>query len=237
LLLRFESNGSHRHRRVTLPDTAALRSSPLQGRPPGVIENSASAAARKPLRAALRAQRQALSTAQRAHAAKLVARHVGRLLHLRPGARVALYAAVRGELPTDELIALARRRGWTIYLPRIDHRRRGRKMQFVQLGARHRTNRLGIEEPQGARTISPRRLDIVFLPLVGFDARGVRLGAGGGYYDRAFAFRRWRSFWHTPRLVGVAYAFQQVERITPAAHDVLLDAVVTEKGMLRCATG
>ena len=78
---------------------------------------------------------------------------------------------------------------------------------------------------------------MVFVPLLGFDSQGVRLGAGGGYYDRAFAFRRWRSAWHAPRLIGIAYAFQQLERITPAAHDVLLDAVVTDKGMLQCATG
>src|SRR5207253_1457477 len=81
-----------------------------------------------------------------------------------------------------------------------------------------------------------RRLDVVFLPLVGFDAQGVRLGTGGGYYDRAFAFRRGRSAWHVPRLVGLAYAFQQVERIAPAAHDVLLDAVVTDEGIIRCST-
>jgi len=216
LLLRFESNGSHRHRRVTLPDLAS---------------------ARKPLRAALRARRRALTPAQREHAARLVARHIGGFLQLRPGSRVAVYAALPEELPTDELISLARRRGWTIYLPRIDHRRHGRRMQFVQLGSRHRTNRLGIEEPLGQRTISARCLDLVFLPLVGFDMRGVRLGAGGGYYDRAFAFRRWRRFWHAPQLIGIAYSFQQLDRITPAAHDVRLDAVVTEKGMLRCATG
>ena len=110
-------------------------------------------------------------------------------------------------------------------------------MQFVQLGSNKRTNRLGIDEPQGLRTLAPRRLDIVFLPLVGFDAHGVRLGAGGGYYDRAFAFRRWRRAWHAPRLIGIAYSFQQVDTLMAAAHDVLLDAVVTEKGMLRCATG
>jgi 5-formyltetrahydrofolate cyclo-ligase len=221
LLLRFESNGSHRHRRVTLPDSAI-------------------AAARKPLRAALRSLRRALSPTERARASKLVARNVGRILHLRRGSRVALYASLPEELDTGELISLARRRGWTIYLPRIDHRRRGRRMQFVQMGSderAQRTNRLGIDEPRGLRTIAPRRLDIVFLPLVGFDARGVRLGAGGGYYDRAFAFRRWRSAWHAPRLIGVAYSFQQVDTLIPAAHDVLLDAVVTEKGMLRCATG
>jgi 5-formyltetrahydrofolate cyclo-ligase len=189
------------------------------------------------LRAALRARRKALSAAQRAHAAKLVARHLGQLLHLRRGARIALYASLPDELDTSELISLARRRRWKVYLPRIDHRRRGRTMQFVELGPHQRTNRLGILEPQGSRTISPRRLDVVFLPLVGFDARGVRLGAGGGYYDRAFAFRRWRTAWHAPRLIGIAYSFQQLETITHAAHDVLLDAVVTERGMLRCVTG
>ena len=78
---------------------------------------------------------------------------------------------------------------------------------------------------------------MVFLPLVGFDRRGVRLGTGGGYYDRAFAFRRWRSAWYAPRLVGPAYGFQQLEHITAAAHDVLMDAVVTEEGIIRCATG
>ena len=65
----------------------------------------------------------------------------------------------------------------------------------------------------------------MFLPLVGFDRSGVRLGTGGGYYDRAFAFRRWRQAWHAPRLVGLAYAFQEVEHIAPAAHDVRMDAV------------
>ena len=110
-------------------------------------------------------------------------------------------------------------------------------MRFVRMHGRGRTNRLGIMEPEGGRSIGARWLDVVFVPLVGFDARGVRLGAGGGYYDRAFEFRRWRTTWHTPRLIGLAYAFQQLEAIIPAAHDVLLDAVVTEKGVVRCTTG
>jgi len=110
-------------------------------------------------------------------------------------------------------------------------------MQFVLMSESHRRNRLGILEPIGGRTLSPRHFDIVFLPILGFDAQGVRLGTGGGYYDRAFAFRRWRTAWHAPRLIGVAYAFQQVESIGAAPHDVLLDAVVTERGIIQCATG
>ena len=98
-------------------------------------------------------------------------------------------------------------------------------------------NRLGIEEPAGTATLGARWLDVVFVPLLAFDARGVRLGAGGGFYDRAFAFRQLRTAWHAPRLVGLAYAFQQLEHIAYAAHDVLMDAVVTEEGLIRCATG
>jgi 5-formyltetrahydrofolate cyclo-ligase len=75
------------------------------------------------------------------------------------------------------------------------------------------------------------------LPLVGFDAHGMRLGMGAGFYDRAFAYRRWRRAWRGPRLIGVAYAFQQVPRILAAQHDVHLDAVVTDKGVLKCVTG
>ena len=77
----------------------------------------------------------------------------------------------------------------------------------------------------------------VFLPLVGFDRSGMRLGAGGGFYDRAFSFRQLRSVWHAPRLIGLAYAFQEVAGIGAAAHDVLMDAVVTEEGFTRCTTG
>jgi 5-formyltetrahydrofolate cyclo-ligase len=195
---------------------------------------------RRSLRASLRAKRRAVSPAERKSSAMLVAHNVDCWLHLRPAWRIALYSALPHELDTAPLIQLARDRGCHIYLPRIDRHSLGRKMQFVTMSegdCSQRKNRLGISEPRGWQTIGARWLDVVFLPLVGFDSRGVRLGMGGGFYDRAFAFRRWRAAWHTPRLIGLAYSFQQLEEIIPAAHDVLLDAVVTEKGVLRCTTG
>jgi 5-formyltetrahydrofolate cyclo-ligase len=218
LLLWFESNGPHRHRRVALPDSTAH-------------------AARRSLRAALAARRRAVEPAARTLAAERAARHADRALQLRSGWRVALYAALPAELDAAPLIELAQSRGCQIYLPCIDRRRASRRMRFVELRGPLRRNRLGIGEPAFGATIGARWLDLVFLPLVGFDARGVRLGAGGGYYDRAFAFRRWRRVWHAPRLVGFGYAFQQVESIAAAAHDVLMDAVVTDEGIIRCSTG
>jgi 5-formyltetrahydrofolate cyclo-ligase len=190
--------------------------------------------ARRSLRASLRARRQALSTAERARAARQVARHADAALHLRSGQRIGIYAATAEELDTSCLIALAQRRGCLVYLPRIDRRRRVRTMRFVRLSDRLRINRFGIAEPEGPQLASARLLDVVFLPMVGFDRHGVRVGMGGGYYDRVFGFRRLRTVWHVPLLVGIGYASQEVERIAPAAHDVPLDLVITERGVIRC---
>jgi 5-formyltetrahydrofolate cyclo-ligase len=166
-----------------------------------------------------------------------VARNVERALPLKSGTRIALYAALPAELDTTALIELAQQRGCRIYLPRIDRPRSARRMRFLEMSGALRQNRLGIDEPDNAKSLGARWLDLVFLPLVGFDRTGVRLGTGGGFYDRAFAFRRWRQAWHAPWLVGLAYAFQQVEHIAAAAHDVRMDAVITEEGFIRCSTG
>ena len=192
---------------------------------------------RQALRKVLRAKRRSVSECERSHSAQLVARNADRHLHLREGWRIAVYASLPSELDTQPLIDLAHSRGCEIYVPRIDPHALARKMRFVELTGRQRPNRLGIAEPEGSRMIGARWLDVVFLPLVGFDACGVRLGMGGGFYDRAFAFRRWRTAWHAPRLIGLAYAFQQVESLTAAAHDVRLDAVVTEERIVKCAIG
>jgi 5-formyltetrahydrofolate cyclo-ligase len=202
-----------------------------------VTPSDSTAAARVRLRAELRARRRALSAGERLRAAHLVARNIDRKLGLRAGDRVALYCSLREELDSTPLFTLARRRGWRIFLPRIERTRLSRKMRFVASGGEERINRLGIREPHGTAILGARWLDAVFVPLVGFDAHGMRLGMGAGFYDRAFAYRRWRRAWHKPRLIGVAYAFQQVERIAPAAHDVRLDAIVTDQGVFRCSTG
>jgi 5-formyltetrahydrofolate cyclo-ligase len=199
--------------------------------------SDSSPSARKILRASLRAKRRAATPEFRAKAGRQVARNVDRVFRLRPGLKVAIYASFPEELDSTPLIRLARKRGCRIFLPRIDTRTISMKFVEALAGARETTNHLGIVEPHGTRSIPARWLDLVLLPLVGFDAHGMRLGMGGGYYDRTFAFRNRHTAWRGPRLVGVAYSFQQVPTIAAAAHDVRLDAVVTEAGVIRCRTG
>ena len=108
-------------------------------------------------------------------------------------------------------------------------------MEFVRYCARHplRPNRYGIPEPERGASprIAVRRLDLVLVPLVAFDARGRRLGSGAGFYDRCLQHLRAGRRWRRPKLIGVGYEFQRVAALAPATWDVPLDALLTEKGL------
>ena len=188
------------------------------------------AAERKAVRRELRARRRAIPLEIRAAAERRIALNVQRRFALRPGQRIALYAPLPEELDVSPLIELIARHRGRIYLPRLIDRRKHR-MRFVAARGPMTRNRLGILEPSGVEWIAARRLDLVFLPLVGFDSAGMRLGMGAGYYDRAFSFLRFRGIWRRPKLIGLAFAAQRVPSLHRAPHDVLLDAVVTEEGV------
>jgi 5-formyltetrahydrofolate cyclo-ligase len=192
--------------------------------------------ARRALRRELRAKRRAIPPAVRAAAAERVALLAGRHFPLHPGQRIGLYSPLRDELDIEPLARLITRHGGRIYVPRLTDRRRFR-MRFLEAIGPMRPNHLGILEPAGDRWVSARSLDLVFVPLVGFDASGMRLGMGAGYYDRAFAYLRLSRQWRRPKLIGVAFALQRVPSLTRAAHDVALDAVITEEGVITCRTG
>ena len=92
-----------------------------------------------------------------------------------------------------------------------------------------RINRFRLPEPDVTddEMLDPSDLDLVLAPLVVFDAECNRIGMGGGFYDRSFAFRKLESS-VTPRLIGVAHELQRVERLLPEAWDVRLDRIVTD---------
>lgn len=186
----------------------------------------------------LRALRRDLPKDERRRAHVAIRRELERLQIWRPGRRVALFLGMPDEVDLRPSLATAWTRGVRLYVPLILNLRRG-AMTFVPLDrdARLRPNRFGIEEPAVAasRRVQALGLDTILVPLVGFDAACHRLGMGAGFYDRALR-RRGRSpesaFRH-PRLIGIAYDVQRVERIEPAPWDVALDMVVTERGVYR----
>jgi 5-formyltetrahydrofolate cyclo-ligase len=192
---------------------------------------SADADARRGIRRRLRARRAELTPAQRAAAARAITAHIAGTRWLRGSRAIGLYVSIGTEVPTEPLRALAGKRQCKVYLPCIvDYRQR--RMVFARdAGTLPAINRLGIPEPNALRTIPVRALSVVLMPVLGFDHHGTRLGTGGGYYDRMFAYRRHRQSWHRPLLIGIAYQCQQLPLIERGGHDVPLDALVTEDGV------
>lgn len=204
--------------------------------PPSLIARHAiTSPDRQRLRHTMRQRRVAVpADAQRIVAAR-IARYLRRYV-LRKGMRIAIYAAFDGEIDLAPTVAVAHRLQCQLFAPRITEART-RAMEFMPLSPRkvQRRSRLGMLEPQNKlhQRINPRYLNLILIPVVAFDAYGWRLGFGGGYYDRKLTFKR-RGSYRQPLLIGVGYEFQRVAPTTPAAWDVLLDAVVTETGWHRC---
>ncbi|OOG24799.1 5-formyltetrahydrofolate cyclo-ligase [Thioalkalivibrio denitrificans] len=191
---------------------------------------------RDELRRRLRSERAALSADEQARRSAEIARHVIRSALFNRATHVAVYIPCRGEVDPLPVAAAARARGKRLYLPVLDPAHPHR-LWFLPWHARERLqpNRYGIPEPVAprGRRVSPRHLDLVLAPLVGFDRHGNRLGMGGGYYDTTFAFLAQRRHWQKPRLLGMAYAFQEVDDLTPEPWDVPLTAIATESGIFR----
>lgn len=190
---------------------------------------------RKLLRARLRTRRKALTASERIAAAEGVAATLAQLPDYMVDQRIAGYWAIDGELPLHVVVGHLSQRGQEYCLPRISG---PRELSFVpwRAGAELESNRYGIPEPVCTEQdlLAPQAMDIVLLPLLGFDRRGYRIGYGGGYYDASFSFLRERSEADRPLLVGIGYAAQQLDAIATEEWDVKLDYIATEKELIDC---
>jgi 5-formyltetrahydrofolate cyclo-ligase len=186
---------------------------------------------RQALRKQLRALRAAIAVPERVAASSAVADHLLQLPALRVARHVAGYWAIGGELPLHAVVG--RLPPTSRYcLPVLQD---AGKLAFTpwRTGEAVVANRFGIPEPE-AKTpaLEPCELDVVLLPLVGFTRDGHRLGTGGGWYDRSFAFRH--AMPAPPMLVGIGFACQQIDACEAQPWDVPLDAIVTERELIAC---
>ena len=179
-------------------------------------------AQRKALRARLLAARAAL--ADRSAREPVVANRVARWLNTMPLGRLAFFWPIRGEPDLAPAIArwLAADAARRAALPVVD----GELLQFAPWtpGAVLQPGAFGIPVPQTGARLTPQ---LLLIPCVGFDGARFRLGYGGGYYDRTLAAMKVR-----PVTVGVAFDCGRVASVGPQPHDIKLDLVITETGVL-----
>ena len=181
---------------------------------------------RRALRASLRERRRALPAPTRIAAAESLANQLLALPFMPDSGHVGGYWATDGEIGLHV---------WQLRLPPLLHYclpvlHEDGSLRFApwKTGAALITNRYGIPEPavEAGTLLGPEQMALVVLPVVGFDARGHRLGMGGGWYDRSFAFRQSQP--PPPWLVGAAFATQQLEHVETRDWDVSVDAVCCE---------
>ncbi|WP_213990642.1 5-formyltetrahydrofolate cyclo-ligase [Sodalis sp. dw_96] len=182
---------------------------------------------RQSIRNQIRKARRALSPRQQADAASAVGSRL--LAHPRVAVAktLALFLSFDGELDTRPIIEALRQRGQQVYLP-VLHPFSPGHLLFLCYEADTPLvfNRLRIREPKLDVTglLPLAQLDVLFTPLVAFDADGRRLGMGGGFYDRTLQYRRRESGFYP---IGLAHDCQQVDEVPDEPWDIPLPEIIT----------
>ena len=143
---------------------------------------------------------------------------------------VSAFHPYGNEIDTRQLLGKLAGEGWTTCWPVVVAKRQPLIFRRWLPGEPMETGVLKILVPlASAPEVEP---DVLLVPLLAFDRAGYRLGYGGGFYDATLAMLRAKK---TITAIGVAYSGQEVADVPHEAHDMKLDYVMTEKGIVKCA--
>ena len=178
------------------------------------------------LRSERLAARDAIPAELRLECSLRMAELAGDHFRIEPGTIVSGFFPIRSEADIRPLMARLKARGARLCLPVVMDKE---TIVFRELvaGAELVDTGFGTRGPgPEAAVLDP---DLLLVPLSAFDAQGNRIGYGAGHYDRAIA--RLREKGRHPRLIGIAFDCQEVAEVPYEAHDVRLEAVLTESGL------
>ena len=177
----------------------------------------------------MRNLRRSLTPVAQSRAAFRLSKRLQTMREFHRARHVALYLAADGEISLHVFLRECLRQRKQVYLPCV---KQNGSLEFRLYAGRLSLtrNRYSLFEPKaGNKQIRAQKLDVVYVPLVAFDASGGRLGMGGGYYDRSFAFKNKKC--GKPWLFGVAHELQRVESLVCEPWDLRLDAVISDRSV------
>ncbi len=184
------------------------------------------------LRTDLRAHRASLTPQAQHQAANRLLNQISACRLFRASKHIACYIANDGEIDPFPIIEKIWRLNKYCYLPIVPRPDQGH-LWFAPFTPETplALNRYGIPEPDVKQKyrVRAQQLDLMMLPLVGFDLNGNRIGMGAGFYDRSLAFLNYRKYWKHPRVIGLAHDFQHVDNIKHDNWDIPLEAIATDK--------
>lgn len=188
---------------------------------------------RQQLRQHYRALRQALPNFRQRISAKQLAATLNQSAAFKNAKTIASYLPDDGEIDPSIIHQLAWDCGKKIFLPVIN-----KSQHSLSFAPFHHTTPLttgpwGIQQPRYAKQLARSFIaDLILLPLVAFDAKGNRLGRGGGYYDRYLASIKQQR--NDMQVLGLAHEFQQTEQLPVENWDIPVHGVVTPRKIIRC---
>ena len=149
--------------------------------------------------------------------------------------KIGTYHSVKGEADPADLITQNQKENTNkiFYLPVLSlDKQQGLLFGQLTTATKFKINRFSIPEPifEESDLVNGEKLDLVLVPLLGFDKYGNRLGMGGGFYDRCFAFKKNKL--NKTLLMGFAYDFQEIDTLKPESWDVRLDLIATETQLI-----
>ena len=177
-------------------------------------------------------KRKDLSVVFQREASYKIVNHIFDSACFRSAKSIALYHAVRGEADPAALLTTAMTKQFYLPVLSLDA---DNSLFFspINRDTQYKKNKFSIPEPLCSESSLVRAsdLDLIVMPLLGFDRQGNRLGMGGGYYDRSLSFKK--THVSKPLLMGFAYQWQELESISVDPWDISLDSLVTENGFIK----
>jgi 5-formyltetrahydrofolate cyclo-ligase len=188
------------------------------------------AARKAAIRKAALGARALIDAATRLEAAHAIADFGGAVVAREKPERVSLFFSVKGEIDTGPLAGKLAQAGVPLCLPVIVGKGEPLVFRDWRPGDPLDDRPFGLKEPpESAAEVVP---DLLFVPLAAFDRLGGRVGYGGGFYDRTLD--KLRSNGGRAVAIGLAFATQEVACAPVAAHDALLEWILTERELIAC---
>ena len=186
------------------------------------------------LRTQMRAARRQITPVAHAQASTALQTHALSSHWFASGMHIAAYWAAGSELSLEPLLELLLARGVFVYLPHIEADGAMRFLRYRSKASltpgKHEILSPVWLKPDCCSVVASTipDFDLILLPLLAFDAKGHRLGQGGGYYDRYVQ----NLAAHKPLRVGIAFQFQAAESLPTQEFDQKLHAVITDRGVI-----
>lgn len=185
------------------------------------------------IRQRLRLQRAELPLKSFNKMSATIAKNISESKVFKDAQRIGFYHSVKGEADPSSLRTTRKH----FFLPVIS-KNLNEGLVFIEMNndTQFENNKFSIPEPvyDEEKIVAANTLDLVIVPLLGFDRKGNRLGMGGGFYDRCFAFKKQENT--KPILVGYAYNFQELDTLKAEPWDVGLDMIATESELIKINT-